>query len=37
MSGTRIGDGCDALFFIAILRNCGVIVSIKISVIFVFL
>ena len=36
-SGSRIEEGCDALFFIAIFLNCGVKVIIKISVIFVFL
>ena len=36
-SGSRIDEGCDALFFIAIFLNWGVRVIIKISVIFVFL
>ena len=36
-SGSRIEEGWDALFFIAIFLNCGVKVIIKISVIFVFL
>ena len=37
ISGSRIEDGCDALFLIAIFRICGVSVIIKISAIFVFL
>ena len=36
-SGSRIEEGWDALFFIAIFLNCGVKVIIRISVIFVFL
>ena len=36
-SGSRIDEGCDALFFIAVFPNLGVRVIIKISVIFVFL
>ena len=32
MSGSRIDDGCDALFLIAILRNCGDGVVVKILV-----
>ena len=36
MSGSRIDDGCDALFSIAIFHNCGVRFIIKISFIFVF-
>ena len=36
ISGSRIGDGCFALFFRAIFRSCGVRVIIKSSVIFVF-
>ena len=34
ISDSRIDDGCDALFFIAILRIFGIRVIIKISVIF---
>ena len=36
ISGSRIEDGCDGLFFIAIFRHCGARSTIKISVIFVF-
>ena len=36
-SGSRIEEGSDALFFIAIFRNRDVRVIIRISVIFVFL
>ena len=35
ISGSRIEDGCNALFFIAIFRNCRVRVIIKMSVLFV--
>ena len=35
--GSQFDDGCDALFFNAIFRSCGVRVIFKISVIFVFL
>ena len=35
--GSRIDDGCDATFFTAIFRNCGIKVIIRISVNFVFL
>ena len=34
MSGPRIDDGCDALFFIPILRSCDDRAIIKISVDF---
>ena len=37
ISGSQIEDGCDALFSIAIFRNCGFRVIIKIFVIFVCL
>ena len=37
MSGPRIDDGCDALFFIATLRSCDDRAIIKISVNFEFL
>ena len=37
MSGSRINDGYDALFFYAIFRNSGDGVIIKISVSFVLL
>ena len=37
ISGSRIEDGCDALFFIAIFRSCGVRVIINTSVMFVLL
>ena len=37
ISGSRNEDGCDALFFIAIFRNCGESVIVTIFVIFVFL
>ena len=37
ISGSRIEDICDALFFIAFFLSCGVRVIIKTSVIFVFL
>ena len=37
ISGSPNEDGCDALFFIAVFRNCGVRVILKIFVIFVFL
>ena len=36
ISRSRVEDGCDALFFFAIFRSCGVRVIIKTSVIFVF-
>ena len=36
MSGSRIEDGCDALFLIAFFRSCGVKNIIKTSVFFVF-
>ena len=35
--GSRIDEGCDALFLVAFFLNWGVRVIIKISVIFVFL
>ena len=35
-SGSRIEDGCDALFFIAIFGNCCFRVIIKVSVFLVF-
>ena len=35
-SGSRIEEGCDDLFLIAIFRNWGVRVIVRISVIFVF-
>ena len=35
-SGSRIEEGCDALFLIAIFLNWGVTVNIKISVFFCF-
>ena len=36
ISGSRIDDGCDALFFTAVLPSCGVKVILKTSVLFVF-
>ena len=37
MSGSRIDDRCDALFFFAILRSCGIRVIIRTSIILVCL